>query len=127
MSIRHTDGTKLTTSVYRKKIPGTQWLFVLTHDGYEFYYDRETKKSVWEMPEDLKEPMEQLKNLEEESEVKKKEEEAQREKEAEESRKRALLEEEEQQLEAKRVKLESDITNDAKEDLDKEQELDATE
>lgn len=121
--------------MYRKKIPGTQWLFVLTHDGYEFYYDRETKKSVWEMPEDLKEPMEQLKKLEAEAEVKKKEEEeakkkeeqAQREKEAEESRKRALLEEEEQQLEAKRVKLESDITNDAKENLDKEQELDATE
>ncbi|CAO3621450.1 unnamed protein product [Mucor hiemalis] len=87
------------------------------------------------MPEDLKEPMKQLKKLEaeaevkkkEEEEAKKKEEEAQREKEAEESRKRALLEEEEQQLEAKRVKLESDITNDAKEDLDKEQELDATE
>lgn len=126
----------------KKKIPGTQWLFVLTHDGYEFYYDRETKKSVWEMPEDLKEPMEQLKKLEEEeAEAKKKQEEeeakkkqeeeeaaaVQREKEAEESRKRALLEEEEKQLEAKRVRLEGDITNDAQEDLNKEQELDATE
>ncbi|KAI7898880.1 uncharacterized protein BX663DRAFT_489655 [Cokeromyces recurvatus] len=55
----------------KKKIPNTHWLFVITHDGYEFYYDRETKKSVWEMPEELKEPMELLKKMEEEEKNKK--------------------------------------------------------
>ncbi|KAI8076516.1 uncharacterized protein B0P05DRAFT_546184 [Gilbertella persicaria] len=73
----------------KKKIPNTHWLFVLTHDGYEFYYDRETKTSVWEMPLELEEPMEQLKKMEQD-------------------KKRELEEQEQQEQEAKRVKLEQE-------------------
>ncbi|RCH78662.1 transcription elongation regulator, partial [Rhizopus stolonifer] len=62
-----------------KKIPGTLWLFVLTPEGHEFYYDRETKTSVWEMPQELEEAMKELDSKkrkaeegeEEESETKK--------------------------------------------------------
>ncbi|KAI8374374.1 uncharacterized protein BYT42DRAFT_576131 [Radiomyces spectabilis] len=76
----------------KKKIPGTNWLFVLLEDGHEFYYDRDTKKSVWEMPEELAEPMEQLRKKEEE--------------EAEAQKKRKLEEQEEEaaQGETKRQK-----------------------
>ncbi|KAI9248607.1 hypothetical protein BY458DRAFT_590622 [Sporodiniella umbellata] len=44
----------------KKKIPGTLWLFVTTPEGHEFYYDRESKTSVWEMPKELEEPMREL-------------------------------------------------------------------
>lgn len=120
----------------KKKLPGTNWLFVLTHDGYEFYYDRDTKTSFWEMPEKLKEPMEELKKLEEEQEAKKnklKQENeaklAQKEKEDADNKKR-LLEEEEAEQEAKRVKLEQEISqenDDKSEEHTKEEELEATE
>ncbi|KAI8997111.1 hypothetical protein BDB01DRAFT_769872 [Pilobolus umbonatus] len=82
----------------KKKIPGTQWLFVLTPDGYEFYYDRVSKKSVWEQPEELKEAMEVLKKMEEEEEKKneenkRKREEAERMNEEEEAKKQKIEEE----------------------------------
>ncbi|KAI8336436.1 hypothetical protein EDC96DRAFT_523993, partial [Choanephora cucurbitarum] len=83
----------------KKKIPNTHWLFVLTPDGYEFYYDRDTKTSVWEMPPELKEPMEELKQLEqaeEEEEKKKREEQKKLEEEKERETKRIKLEEEQQ-------------------------------
>ena len=123
----------MVTEPLRKKIPGTNWLFVLTHDGYEFYYDRDTKTSVWEMPEALKEPMEELKKLDEEKEKEKKLKQeneaklAQKEKEDADNRKR-MLEEQEAEQEAKRVKLEQEI---AQENVDdehaKEEDLEATE
>ncbi|KAJ8660337.1 hypothetical protein O0I10_003794 [Lichtheimia ornata] len=48
----------------KKPIPGTEWLLVRTSDGLEFYFDKANKKSVWEMPEELKEPIEKLKEQE---------------------------------------------------------------
>ncbi|KAK4521833.1 uncharacterized protein ATC70_004370 [Mucor velutinosus] len=120
----------------KKKIPGTNWLFVLTHDGYEFYYDRDTKTSVWEMPEALKEPMEELKKLDEEKEIEKKlkqENEAklvQKEKEDADNKKR-MLEEQEAEQEAKRVKLEQEIAQEngdtEQKEHAKEEDLEATE
>ncbi|CEP10985.1 hypothetical protein [Parasitella parasitica] len=120
----------------KKKIPGTNWLFVLTHDGFEFYYDRDTKTSVWEMPEGLKEPMEELKRLEEEEKEKqaklKQENQAklaQKEKEDTDDKKR-LLEKQEAEQEAKRVKLEQEIVDEKGCNSDEhaaENELEATE
>ncbi|KAI9322351.1 hypothetical protein BX666DRAFT_2022839 [Dichotomocladium elegans] len=49
----------------KKPIPGTDWLLVRTSDGLEFYFEKSTKKSVWEMPEELKEPVQRLKEEEE--------------------------------------------------------------
>ncbi|KAG2230561.1 hypothetical protein INT48_009901 [Thamnidium elegans] len=106
-----------------KKIPGTNWLFVLTHDGYEFYYDRDSKTSVWEQPEELKEAMQELKKLEEEEKLKKEEEEKQKALEEEEEAKKALEEEEENKKrvleeekeqarqEVKRIKLDQAVDN----------------
>lgn len=75
----------------RKPIPGTEWLLVRTSDGLEFYFDKANKKSVWEMPEELKEPIEKLKEQERQEE--------------EESRKRKLQEEQEtQESDSKRPK-----------------------
>jgi transcription elongation regulator 1 len=100
----------------RKKIPNTHWLFVLTYDGYEFFYDRETKTSVWDMPEELKEPMEELKKTEQEEK---------------ENKKRAVLEEQEAEQEAKRVKLEQQVvesnTENTAQEHAVEEQLEATE
>ncbi|KAI8051735.1 hypothetical protein BDF21DRAFT_498271 [Thamnidium elegans] len=107
----------------KKKVPGTNWLFVLTHDGYEFYYDRDSKTSVWEQPEELKEAMQELKKLEEEEKLKKEEEEKQKALEEEEEAKKALEEEEENKKrvleeekeqarqEVKRIKLDQAVDN----------------
>ncbi|ORE11453.1 hypothetical protein BCV72DRAFT_219992 [Rhizopus microsporus var. microsporus] len=82
----------------KKKIPGTHWLFVLTHDGYEFYYDRETKTSVWEMPKELEEPMKELERLEKEEKEQKEEE----------SKKRKLEQEQKEEEETKKIKMEQE-------------------
>jgi murein DD-endopeptidase MepM/ murein hydrolase activator NlpD len=95
-------------AVDRKKIPNTQWLFVTTADGYEFYYDRETKTSVWDMPDVLKEPMEELRKMEQEEKENKKRA-ALEEQEAEQEAKRVKLEQQEAELEEKRVKLEQQV------------------
>ncbi|OAD74018.1 hypothetical protein PHYBLDRAFT_181435 [Phycomyces blakesleeanus NRRL 1555(-)] len=52
----------------KKKIPGTHWLLVRTTDGMEFYFDKEKKQSVWEMPKELEEPIAQMKKEEKETE-----------------------------------------------------------
>ncbi|ORX62927.1 hypothetical protein DM01DRAFT_1403343 [Hesseltinella vesiculosa] len=41
----------------RKRIPGTRWLLVTSHEGIDFYYNKDTKSSVWEMPDELIEPL----------------------------------------------------------------------
>lgn len=48
-------------SFTRVKIPGTIWLLVTTDDGVDFYYDKASKTSVWEMPEELEDAVAQLK------------------------------------------------------------------
>lgn len=63
----------------------------MTYDGYEFYYDRETKTSVWEMPSELKEPMKELERLEQEEKAQKRK-----------------LEEQENEEKAKKMKLEQE-------------------
>ncbi|CAO3608865.1 unnamed protein product [Cunninghamella blakesleeana] len=45
----------------RQKIPGTNWLLVTTDDGIDFYYNKDTKTSVWEMPPELEEPIKKMK------------------------------------------------------------------
>lgn len=78
----------------------------MTPDGYEFYYDRETKTSVWAMPKELEEPLQELKRLEEQEKEDLKLQEV--------SQKRALMEQEEQEAqEAKRIKLEEDNVQEA--------------
>ncbi|KAI9007485.1 hypothetical protein CLU79DRAFT_542416 [Phycomyces nitens] len=54
----------------KKKIPGTHWLLVRTDDGLEFYFDKEKKQSVWEMPKELEEPIAKMKQEEKEAETK---------------------------------------------------------
>ncbi|KAG0171668.1 hypothetical protein DFQ28_000472 [Apophysomyces sp. BC1034] len=63
----------------RIKVEGTSWMIVKTEDGTEFYYDKSTKQSVWEMPKELEEALESQK-------------------------KRKLEEDEEESVEAKRQK-----------------------
>ncbi|KAF7725649.1 hypothetical protein EC973_009456 [Apophysomyces ossiformis] len=55
----------------RIKVEGTTWMIVKTEDGMEFYYNKETKQSVWEMPKELEEALENQKKrkLEEETET----------------------------------------------------------
>ncbi|KAI8048840.1 hypothetical protein BDF22DRAFT_701545 [Syncephalis plumigaleata] len=48
-------------------IPGTHWKLVKTAEGREFYYDTETKKSVWTMPEEIADAVEALKSAQQES------------------------------------------------------------
>ncbi|KAI8061742.1 hypothetical protein BC940DRAFT_130672 [Gongronella butleri] len=48
----------------RKRIPGTRWLLVSTHDGIDFYYNKDTKSSVWEMPPELDEPLRAMRDAE---------------------------------------------------------------
>lgn len=96
--------------IKRKKIPGTHWLFVLTHDGHEFYYDRETKTSVWEMPKELEEPMKELERLEKEEKEQKEEE----------SKKRKLEQEQKEEEETKKIKIEQEEeVNEEKKEEDK--------
>ncbi|KAI9140745.1 hypothetical protein BKA69DRAFT_1175710 [Paraphysoderma sedebokerense] len=79
----------------KKRIPGTVWSLVFTEAGKEFYYNTETKKSVWKVPEEIKDALfEYKKQLQQE-------EEAERQKQAEERKRKA--EEEESEI-AKRQK-----------------------
>ncbi|RKP27813.1 hypothetical protein SYNPS1DRAFT_26545 [Syncephalis pseudoplumigaleata] len=48
-------------------IPGTHWKLVKTAEGREFYYDTETKKSFWTMPEEIAEAVAAMKAAERES------------------------------------------------------------
>ncbi|KAI7879010.1 hypothetical protein K492DRAFT_179030 [Lichtheimia hyalospora FSU 10163] len=89
-----TDSKKKKQKKTKKPIPGTEWLLVRTSDGLEFYFDKANKKSVWEMPEELKEPIEKLKEQERQEE--------------EESRKRKLQEQETQENDSKRPKTEQE-------------------
>lgn len=45
----------------RKPIPNTKWSLVTTTEGNEFYYNSETKQSVWEVPEEIAELVKQMK------------------------------------------------------------------
>jgi hypothetical protein len=36
-----------------KEIPETSWSILLTNKGHEFFYNRETLQSTWDMPEEL--------------------------------------------------------------------------
>ncbi|KAI8331688.1 hypothetical protein BC941DRAFT_438177 [Chlamydoabsidia padenii] len=51
----------------RVRIPGTTWLLVTMDDGTDFYYDKTTKTSVWEMPKELEEPITQFKEDQQEA------------------------------------------------------------
>ncbi|KAI8148200.1 hypothetical protein BJV82DRAFT_591222 [Fennellomyces sp. T-0311] len=70
-------------------IPGTDWLFIETSDGHEFYFHKPTKKSVWELPDEIKDAVEQMKKEEE-------------------SKKRKLEEDEKADTDAKRTKHEEE-------------------
>ncbi|CAG8508885.1 10946_t:CDS:10 [Diversispora eburnea] len=45
----------------KKPIPNTKWSLVMTTEGNEFYFNSETKKSVWEIPEEISELVKQMK------------------------------------------------------------------
>jgi hypothetical protein len=47
-------------------IPGTVWKLVETVEGREFYFNTETKQSVWTIPEEIKEAVESMKAAERE-------------------------------------------------------------
>ncbi|KAI0824787.1 hypothetical protein BC628DRAFT_1377732 [Trametes gibbosa] len=46
--------------VVKTPIPGTEWLRVITNEGNTFYTHTGRKQSVWTVPEELKEAVEQL-------------------------------------------------------------------
>ncbi|CAH7687605.1 hypothetical protein PPACK8108_LOCUS22415 [Phakopsora pachyrhizi] len=56
----------------KEQIPDTVWLKVTTTDGNVFYTNTETKTSIWTIPEEIKEQVEnfELKKLEEENRLK---------------------------------------------------------
>ncbi|KAL1921158.1 uncharacterized protein VTP21DRAFT_10874 [Calcarisporiella thermophila] len=76
-----------------RPIPGTSWRLVTTHQGNEFYHNKETGKSSWVLPEEIREAVDKMKQ-----------EDKEREREEEEKKKRKA---EEEELEAKRVKREN--------------------
>ncbi|CAG8488883.1 76_t:CDS:10 [Paraglomus occultum] len=47
-----------------RQIPGTSWYIVSTTEGNEFFYNSDTKQSVWEPPEEIKEPLKIFKEQE---------------------------------------------------------------
>jgi len=49
----------------RRQIPNTKWYIVNTTERNEFYYNSETKKSVWEVPEEIAEAVKTFKEQEE--------------------------------------------------------------
>jgi hypothetical protein len=51
--------------LYRRQIPDTKWYIVNTTEGNEFYYNSETKQSVWEVPEEITEAVKVFKEQEE--------------------------------------------------------------
>lgn len=51
--------------MYRRQIPDTKWYIVNTTEGNEFYYNSETKQSVWEVPEEIAEAVKVFKEQEE--------------------------------------------------------------
>ncbi|KAG2219365.1 hypothetical protein INT45_006073 [Circinella minor] len=114
----------------KKPIPGTDWLVVQTPDGLEFYFHKPTKKSVWEIPEELKEPIEKMKQEALEKEQKEKEQRLEEQRKEQERLKEELekekLEREQQQQNLKRKAEEEQVDEDnlkrVKHDDDKEEE-----
>lgn len=131
--------------VEKLPIEGTPWLRVTTNEGNVFYTNTETKTSVWTVPEEIKDQVEQqllaqknglsAANVTAQAEaarlLQEKEEEMQRlrdelEREREASRKRKLQEEEEEQEQARAQKMakqsvtveDSDSENGAEDDQD---------
>ncbi|CAB5343872.1 unnamed protein product [Rhizophagus irregularis] len=49
----------------KRQIPDTKWYIVNTTEGNEFYYNSETKQSVWEVPEEIAEAVKVFKEQEE--------------------------------------------------------------
>ncbi|RKP07030.1 hypothetical protein THASP1DRAFT_24743 [Thamnocephalis sphaerospora] len=62
-----------------RPIPGTKWKLVSTSEGREFYFDTETKKSVWVIPEEIADALEAMKQQDREETKRKAEQEAERE------------------------------------------------
>ncbi|KAK8864295.1 hypothetical protein IAR55_001541 [Kwoniella newhampshirensis] len=77
-------------------IPGTTWTRVRTNEGNVFYFEKESKRSEWTIPEEIKEEVEKLEA----------EEQAAKEKAAEEEREKAEQERLEKLKEVERIKLE---------------------
>ncbi|CAI2176109.1 15238_t:CDS:10 [Funneliformis geosporum] len=48
-----------------RQIPDTKWFIVSTTESREFFYNSETKKSVWEVPEEIEEAVKNFKEQEE--------------------------------------------------------------
>lgn len=71
----------------KKPIEGTPWIRVTTNKGNVFYNNKETKESLWTVPDEIKEQVEALEK--EEQEAKEREEREQREKEEAEAKAKA--------------------------------------
>ncbi|KAI9278787.1 hypothetical protein BDA99DRAFT_493151 [Phascolomyces articulosus] len=103
----------------KKPIPGTDWFLVQTPDGLEFYFHKPTKKSVWEIPEELKEPIEKMKQEaleQQQKELEQRQEEQRKEQQRlkDELEKEKLEREQQQQLQAKRKAEEEQEQEDVK-------------
>jgi len=78
--ITKTEQKPIEKAISMKRIPGTPWHIILTSRNNEFFYNYDTKKSTWEIPEEVKDIinnlLEEAKKIKEEREaaMKKKEE-----------------------------------------------------
>ncbi|KAG9287473.1 hypothetical protein G9A89_023845 [Geosiphon pyriformis] len=54
---------------FRKQIGETTWYIVKTTEGNEFYFNSETKQSVWEIPEEILEDVKKIKEQEQAEEA----------------------------------------------------------
>lgn len=99
-------------------IPDTPWLRVKTTEGNIFYTHREKKESVWQVPEEIKEQVEQLERDEKEKEERKAAEKLQREEEeerqAEEEERRA----EQEEIERIKQEVQRDVSSGKRKALD---------
>ncbi|KAF0479044.1 peptide-binding protein [Gigaspora margarita] len=57
--------TKKEKAKVKKPIPDTKWSIVFTTEGNEFYYNSETKQSVWQIPEEIADAVKAFKETEE--------------------------------------------------------------
>ncbi|TDL21916.1 hypothetical protein BD410DRAFT_840299, partial [Rickenella mellea] len=69
------ESKKKVKPVEKTPIPGTDWLRVKTNEGNTFYTNKAKKESVWTVPEEIKDAVENLEKEEAAAEAKKLEDE----------------------------------------------------
>lgn len=99
-------------------IPDTPWLRVKTTEGNIFYTHREKKESVWQVPEEIKEQVEQLERNENEKEEREATEKLQREEEEKRQAEEEERRKEREEIERVKQEVQRDVSSGKRKALD---------